>query len=48
MYYDDDTDLNFDPYEKVELGQKERIIEFLAVGMSFGLLAACFLKVMFF
>lgn len=33
---------------EIELSQKERILEFMALGMCFMLLLACFLKVMFF
>ncbi|MEZ4958877.1 MAG: hypothetical protein R2830_03590 [Saprospiraceae bacterium] len=32
---------------EIELSQKERFLEFAAVGMCFMLLLACFLKVMF-
>lgn len=34
--------------QEVELSQKAKILEFVALAMGFMLLAACFLKVMFF
>ncbi len=49
MYKDDfESDYDFDPYENVELSQKEKTIEFLAISLSAGLLLACFMKVLFF
>ena len=35
-------------FEKVELNQKERLIEFMAVAIAILLIGGCFLKVMFF
>ncbi len=35
-------------FEKVELSQKEQLIEFMAVGIAILLIGGCFLKVMFF
>ncbi len=37
-----------DPFEDVELSQKEQLIEILAVGMVALLLLACIAKVLFF
>jgi len=35
------------PFEKVELSQKEQLIEFIAIGIAVLLLFGCFMKVMF-
>jgi hypothetical protein len=37
-----------DDKQKIELSQKDKVLETLAVSMCFFLLLACFLKVMFF